>query len=187
MMKIYTKSGDDGSTGLIGGRRVPKNDLRIEAYGTIDELNSWIGKISDGGILAEQDVLMLRQIQHQLFVIGALLASDPDNSQFPVPQLDSNATEILEQEIDRHTAALEPLTNFILPGGHPAVSDIHIGRCVARRAERITVALHQVATIDEHVLHYLNRLSDYLFTLARYVARSEGAAEIKWEPRKKSR
>lgn len=182
--KIYTKTGDGGNTSLIGGTKVPKNDLRIETYGTVDELNSWIGLINDS-LPGETFKAELKEIQDRLFTAGAALATDAEKeSKMKLPDLHAADVEYLERRIDEMTAALPPMKSFILPGGHPAVSFVHIARCVCRRAERLAVGLrHHDLFVDEKILQYLNRLSDYLFTLARYAAQQLGAAEIPWKPR----
>jgi cob(I)alamin adenosyltransferase len=179
--KIYTKTGDRGETSLFGGRRLSKHHLRIDAYGTVDELNAHIGLVRDlagppevGGQLFE--------IQNRLFVLGSSLACDPE-SQSLAPDLQTADIEALEQAIDQMEAVLSPLKNFILPGGHPAVSHTHIARCVCRRAERLCVALAQVEQVDPMILQYLNRLSDYLFVLSRYIGKSAGAEEVIWKGR----
>lgn len=182
--KIYTKTGDKGSTSLIGGTKVPKSDIRIETYGTVDELNSWIGNISDqlpnSGLNDE-----LKEVQDRLFTIGSALATDGEKEpKMKLPDILPSDISFLESRIDVMTAVLPPMRSFILPGGHPVVSSIHIVRCVCRRAERLAVNM-QVAElfIDEKIIQYLNRLSDYLFTLARYVAQQLGAEEVPWKPR----
>jgi cob(I)alamin adenosyltransferase len=183
-MKIYTKTGDQGSTSLIGGTKVPKNHIRIETYGTVDELNSWLGlindQLNDDGLATE-----LKEIQDRLFTIGSSLATDPEKApRMKLPDLKTADIDFLEKRIDAMTAELPPMKNFILPGGHATVSSIHITRCVCRRAERLAVNMQQHDLIvDEKVIQYLNRLSDYLFTLARYAAHKLGAAEIPWKPR----
>lgn len=180
--RIYTKTGDKGETALFGGRRVPKSHLRVDAYGTVDELNSFIGWLRDS---VENQRLrdLLAQIQHRLFTVGAHLASDPDKHP-PVPDLLPADIELLENEMDAIDAALPPLKNFILPGGHPAVSVCHVCRTVCRRAERLVVALHESEPVDDVVLQYLNRLSDYFFMLARQLGHDLGAAEVIWEQRR---
>lgn len=182
--KIYTKTGDKGTTSLIGGTKVPKSDIRIETYGTIDELNSWIGHINDH-LEDEEFKAELREIQDRLFTIGSALATDGEKEpRMRLPDLHSSDIEALEKRIDVLTAALPPMKSFILPGGHPVVSSIHIVRCVCRRAERLAVNMQQHDLfIDEKIIQYLNRLSDYLFTLARYVAQKLGAEEVPWKPR----
>lgn len=183
-MKIYTKTGDRGKTSLIGGTKVPKSHIRIETYGTVDELNSFIGLVTDH-LTDEVSIAILKEIQDRLFTIGSSLACDPDKeSSMHTPDLVDADVKLLENEIDRMTELLPPLRNFILPGGHVAVSTTHVARCVCRRAERCCVNLqeHQMA-IDPLILGYLNRLSDYLFTLARYIAYLLHVEEIPWKPR----
>jgi cob(I)alamin adenosyltransferase len=182
--KIYTKTGDKGNTSLIGGTKVPKNDLRIETYGTVDELNSWIGLVNDQ--LADEELKPeLKEIQDRLFTIGSSLATDAEKEpKMKLPDLHESDIQLLEKKIDDMTAVLPPMKSFILPGGHTTVSSIHITRCVCRRAERLAVSLQQHDLfVDEKVIQYLNRLSDYLFTLARYAAQKLGAEEIPWKPR----
>lgn len=181
-MKIYTKTGDQGFTSLIGGVRVPKHHLRIEAYGTVDELNSYIGLIRDQEI-AEVHKDSLKEIQDRLFTIGSSLASDPEKSKMKIPDLYEKDIEFLENEMDKMTETLPELKNFILPGGHTTVSYCHLARVVCRRAERITVHLSEVSFVDEMAIRYLNRLSDYLFTLSRKIAQDLGVEEYKWIPR----
>ncbi|MGN6179645.1 MAG: cob(I)yrinic acid a,c-diamide adenosyltransferase [Mucilaginibacter sp.] len=181
-MKIYTKTGDKGFTSLIGGTRVPKYDLRIEAYGTVDELNSYIGLIRDQEIGAHNKQV-LKQIQDRLFTIGATLAADPERSKMVIPDLHSEDIDVLEQEMDDMDKALPPLRHFILPGGDNAISFCHIARCVCRRAERLSVHLADDSKVEEKVIVYLNRLSDYLFVLARKIASDRNIAENEWIPR----
>lgn len=181
-MKIYTKTGDKGFTSLIGGTRVPKHHLRIEGYGTVDELNSYIGLVRDQDI-SEHDKDILKKIQDRLFTIGASLAADPQKSKMIIPDLHSEDIELLEQEIDIIDEQLSPLKHFILPGGSNAISFCHIARCICRRAERITVHLAEESSVDERVNIYLNRLSDYLFTLARKIGKEQCIPENKWIPR----
>ena len=183
-IKIYTKTGDRGTTSLIGGTKVPKNDIRIETYGTVDELNSWIGMVNDQ-LNDEAFKNELKEIQDRLFTIGSSLATDADKGpKMKLPDLTQNDIEFLEKKIDAMTGELLPMKNFILPGGHVAVSSIHISRCVCRRAERLAVNMQQHQLfVDEKVIQYLNRLSDYLFTLARFVAQKLGAKEIPWKAR----
>jgi len=184
MFKIYTKTGDKGQTALFGGRRVPKSHLRVDAYGTVDELNSFIGLLRDG--LTDDEVearQMLCDIQHRLFTVGAHLASDPEKS-LPTPDLLPSDIEALEREMDRMDESLPPLRNFILPGGHPSVSHCHLCRTVSRRAERLVVALQESGEpVEDAVLQYLNRLSDYFFMLARHLAQRLGAEEVVWRKR----
>ncbi|MEM8526766.1 MAG: cob(I)yrinic acid a,c-diamide adenosyltransferase [Bacteroidota bacterium] len=180
--KIYTKTGDKGETSLFGGKRLPKNHIRIEAYGTVDELNSYIGLLRDV-IELEEVRALLKDIQDRLFTIGANLASDPDK-EMQVPDVKASDIEVLEHSMDKMEATLVPLKHFVLPGGHTSVSFCHIARCVCRRAERITIALQQESPVEAVIVKYLNRLSDYLFMLARFQAKNVGVEEIKWEARK---
>lgn len=181
-MKIYTKTGDKGQTSLIGGTRVAKHHLRIESYGTVDELNSYIGLIRDQDIAAKHKD-MLKEVQDRLFTIGASLAADPEKSKMKIPDLHIADIELLENDIDRMDGELPQLRHFILPGGSNAVSFCHIARCVCRRAERLAVHLSEDSFVDEKVVTYLNRLSDYLFTLARKIGNEQQIAENEWIPR----
>ena len=181
-MKIYTKSGDKGLTSLIGGTRVPKHDLRIESYGTVDELNSYIGMIKDYN-LNQHDKDTLSEIQDRLFTIGASLASDPDKSKMKIPDLHLSDVSLLEKQIDLMNETLPELRHFVLPGGTQVVSFCHIARCVCRRAERIVVHLSNESFVDEIVIVYLKRLSDYLFVLARKLCFDLGIPENQWNPR----
>lgn len=181
-MKIYTKTGDKGYTSLIGGTRVPKHHLRIESYGTVDELNSYIGLIRDQQ-LSDYDKDILKQIQDRLFTIGSSLAADPEKSRMVIPDLHPEDIELLEKEMDRMNEILPELRHFILPGGSNAISYCHIARCVCRRAERLSVHLAEESTVDEKVNIYLNRLSDYLFTLARLIGHDNKVPENQWIPR----
>ncbi|GGE34984.1 cob(I)yrinic acid a,c-diamide adenosyltransferase [Psychroflexus planctonicus] len=189
-MKIYTKTGDKGTTALFGGTRVPKSHLRIDAYGTVDELNSHIGLVKD--TYENKDVKnLLNRIQDRLFTIGAILATDPEKAKLKngkerltIPKISQEDIEKLEQEIDQMNESLPEMTHFILPGGHPSVSNCHITRCVCRRAERLATALYNLEPFDEEVLQYLNRLSDYLFVLARKISQDVDAEEVKWIPEK---
>ncbi len=182
LMKIYTKTGDKGQTSLIGGTRVPKHHLRIESCGTVDELNAYIGLIRDHDN-GEEVNLILKEVQDRLFTIGALIASDPDKVQKKIPDLYAKDIALLETEMDKMTEMLPELRHFILPGGATVVSFCHIGRCVCRRAERLVVHLAEDSFVDEMVATYLNRLSDYLFTLARFLGMKAGVAEYEWLPR----
>lgn len=181
-MKIYTKKGDKGYTSLIGGTRVKKSHLRIDTYGTVDELNSYIGLVRDF-IDRKDERELLKEIQDRLFTIGASLAADPEKSKMKIPDLLESDITMLEQEIDRMNEELPPLKNFILPGGHPVVSYCHIARCVCRRAERLAVKLKEKEFVDEKVVQYLNRLSDYLFVLGRHQGHLLKAEEVAWNPR----
>lgn len=187
--RIYTKTGDKGHTSLIGGTRVPKSHIRIESYGTIDELNSFIGLLNDHLTTATQDFqkesALLKEIQDRLFTIGAALACDPNkDTKLKIPDLKEEDSTLLENAIDTMNESLPPMKSFILPGGHPAVSTAHIARCVCRRAERICVAMQEAGDyILPLVIQYINRLSDYLFVLARYAGHQLNAPEIPWNPR----
>ncbi len=181
--KVYTKTGDKGKTSLFGGARVPKNHIRIESYGTVDELNSYIGLIRDS--IDNQTIRkILKEIQDRLFTLGAILATDPSKSKMKTPDLYAEDISFLETEIDKMEEKLPPLKYFILPGGHVTVSHCHIARCVARRAERLAVALDAEEPILPIVIQYLNRLSDYLFVLSRFLTKELGTEEITWIPRK---
>lgn len=182
--KIYTKTGDKGKTSLIGGTKVPKSHLRIDSYGTIDELNSYIGLVSDH-LTDAPSIKILREIQDRLFTIGSSLACDPEKEpKMKIPDLLEADITLLENEIDRMDALLPEMRSFILPGGHVAVSTTHVARCICRRAERICVNMQeQDMFVDELVIKYLNRLSDYLFVLARYTGQLLDVAEIPWKPR----
>lgn len=177
--KIYTKTGDKGETALLGGTRVPKNHIRIEAYGTVDELNSWIGHIKDE--LPKIDLLI--DIQNYLFTIGSHLAMTPSKDvKMNLPSLDGEQIVKLEKQIDEMEQSLEPLKNFVLPGGDSTASKIHIARCVCRRAERMAVSLAYAENTDEGIVTYLNRLSDYLFVLSRFVLKENNGDERIWNP-----
>jgi cob(I)alamin adenosyltransferase len=180
-MKLYTKTGDKGETGLIGGTRVPKNDIRIETYGTVDELNSFIGLLTTYSITPE-NLTFLRIIQNNLFRIGANLATDTSkvsvNADF---MLKSETIEQIEKEIDRLDSSLPPLHSFILPGGSQSGSLCHVCRTISRRTERRLFELNNVYSVDFHILIYFNRLSDYFFELARYLTLASGAEEICWK------
>ena len=182
--KIYTKTGDEGNTSLIGGTKVAKSHFRIESYGNVDELNSHIGLVMD---LLEEETSRktLREIQDRLFTIGSSLACDPDKeAKLRIPDLKETDVELLEKEIDKMNESLPEMKAFILPGGSVAVSAIHIARCVCRRAERGCVRLHEEHMfVDPLVIKYLNRLSDYLFVLSRHAARISGVREVEWKPR----
>lgn len=179
--KIYTKTGDSGNTSLFGGMRVPKDHIRIESYGTIDELNSFLGLLRDH-LLNEKDRGLLKEIQDRLFTIGANLAAQPDKN-MPIPDILDKDVQLLEEAIDEMNLLLPPLKSFILPGGHKAVSMCHVCRCLCRRAERNVVALHHNEPVLPILLTYLNRLSDYFFVLGRKVANDLNIDEIQWKPR----
>ena len=191
-MKIYTKTGDKGTTGLVGGKRIPKHDLRIDSYGTIDELNSYLGLIRDQEISTDHKTTLL-DIQNQLFVIGSLLATDPKllkeeskRKRLGITFLNQEAITCLETEIDVMNNELPAMTHFILPGGHQTVSFCHIARCICRRAERSISKLHIEHPTQPEILIYLNRLSDFIFVLARKLSKELDADEIKWIPNKPS-
>jgi cob(I)alamin adenosyltransferase len=183
-MKIYTKTGDAGNTSLIGGTKVSKSHVRIEAYGTVDELNSYIGLCKD--LLADKNSnSTLQEIQDRLFTIGSALACDPEKeTKMKIPDLKEEDITLLENEIDKMNDALPPMKSFILPGGHPTVSHLHVARCICRRAERCCVRLQiEKNEIEPIIPKYLNRLSDYLFILARYSGHILKIAELPWKPR----
>lgn len=189
-MKIYTKTGDKGTTSLFGGTRVPKYHLRIEAYGTVDELNSYIGLIRDQKIDAHTAEILLK-IQNELFTLGSMLATPPEKEilksgkeRLNINKVGEKSVALLENEIDQMNESLPPMSHFILPGGHTTVSFCHITRCICRRAERITTLLSDESSINPQILVYLNRLSDYLFVLARKLTIDNQALEIPWIPEK---
>lgn len=181
-MKIYTKTGDKGLTSLFGGKRVPKHHLRIEAYGTVDELNSNIGLIRDQKISPETFAVLI-EIQDRLFTLGSILATEPGNEKVKVPQLNEKDILFLENEIDKMNEVLPEMRSFVLPGGHQTVSFCHVARCVCRRAERLVVHLAELETVPELVIKYLNRLSDFLFVLSRKISQENNANEIPWKAR----
>jgi len=190
-MKIYTKTGDSGTTALFGGTRVAKHHIRINSYGTVDELNSWIGMLRDQN-LEISDIEMLISIQNDLFTLGAMLATDPEKAtlksgkdRLDIPLIQAEDIRKLENAIDIMNEDLPPMTHFILPGGHRSVSSCHIARTVCLRAERMTSLLHENEPLDQLILTYLNRLSDFLFVLARKLSRQFQAEEVKWIPSKK--
>ncbi|HLL44257.1 MAG TPA: cob(I)yrinic acid a,c-diamide adenosyltransferase [Segetibacter sp.] len=183
-IKIYTKTGDLGRTSLIGGTKVPKSNIRIESYGTVDELNSFIGLAGD--YLHDNAIKgVLKEVQDRLFTIGSSLATDPDKELLmKIPDLKEEDVRLLENEMDKMNEILPAMKNFILPGGHVAVSTVHITRCVCRRAERLCVGMKESGVfIDPLVIQYLNRLSDYLFVLARYIGHIFHVKEIVWKAR----
>jgi len=189
-MKVYTKTGDTGTTALFGGTRVSKHHIRIESYGTVDELNSHIGLIRDQDMNFHYKEVLI-EIQDRLFTVGAILATPPEketlkNGEKRLKNLGiiESDIEFLEKEIDKMEESLPPMTHFVLPGGHTTVSYCHIARCVCRRAERLAVHLNDIETTDELAIKYLNRLSDYLFVLARKLSFDLKADEVQWIPRK---
>ncbi len=183
-IKIYTKTGDLGTTSLIGGTKVPKSHIRIDTYGTVDELNSWIGVVSDY-TPDEQIKSVLKEIQDRLFTVGSSLACDPEKEPLmKIPDLKESDIAFLEQQIDHMNTQLPAMKFFVLPGGHLAISQSHVARCVCRRAERCCVNMQEQAIfVEPLVIKYLNRLSDYLFVLSRYLGHQMGVAEIPWKPR----
>jgi len=181
-MKIYTKTGDTGMTSLFGGAKVNKSNLRIEAYGTVDELNSYLGLLRDQRI-EETHQKFLITIQERLFTIGASLAADPDKDNLVKPDLTTGDVEALENEIDLMDTRLTELKHFILPGGNQASSICHVARCICRRAERIIVKLNDMDSVDPLIIQFMNRLSDHLFTLSRDISNSAGSKEVVWRPR----
>ncbi|WP_203257364.1 cob(I)yrinic acid a,c-diamide adenosyltransferase [Hyunsoonleella ulvae] len=189
-MKIYTKTGDKGTTALFGGTRVPKHHIRIDSYGTVDELNSYLGLIRDQEINNHYKNVLI-DIQNKLFTVGAILATDPEKAilkngkeRLNIEKIKTTDIEVLEQEMDNMNEALPPMTHFVLPGGHQTVSFCHIARCVCRRTERLASALNELEPFEANALKYLNRLSDYLFVLARKLSHDLQANEIKWIPEK---
>jgi len=182
--KIYTKTGDKGATSLIGGVRVPKNHIRIESYGTVDELNSYLGMVNDMCANKEIDE-WLREIQDRLFTVGSVLATNPDKEvKMKLPDLHDADVAWLEQHIDKMNEVLPEMRSFIIPGGNLAASTCHVARCVCRRAERLCVGMvGEGEAVPELILKYLNRLSDFLFVLSRYIGHINGAPELPWRPR----
>lgn len=181
-MKVYTKTGDGGTTSLFGGKRVLKDDIRIDTYGTIDELNAFIGLLNASLHEATQNYF-LTEVQKRLFTIGANLASDPDKKMI-TPDIKDADIQILENAMDTMDQLLEPLKNFILPGGNANIAHAHICRTICRRAERRVISLNALSQVDPMIIMYLNRLSDYFFVLARYIAHRDEISEIPWTPRK---
>lgn len=181
-MKIYTKTGDKGLTSLVGGSRVSKAELRIEAYGTVDELNSYVGMLRDQEVnYPRKD--FLKEIQDRLFTIGAILASEPEQTRKQIPDLLLSDIQLLETAMDTMDEELEPMRFFILPGGHPSISFGHLARTVCRRAERNVIRMAEESDVNTLVITYLNRLSDYLFVLCRKMAQELGIEETAWKPR----
>ncbi|MDN6279518.1 MAG: cob(I)yrinic acid a,c-diamide adenosyltransferase [Psychroflexus sp.] len=189
-MKIYTKTGDKGTTALFGGSRVPKNHIRIESYGTVDELNAHLGMLRDCQVNPQikQDIEL---IQNKLFTLGSILATDPKKAKLKsgkdrlnIPRITAEDITYLEDRIDVMNESLPQMTHFVLPGGHKAVSQSHIARCVCRRAERNAAALYAIESFDDEVLQYLNRLSDYIFVVSRKTADELDVKETQWIPEK---
>jgi cob(I)alamin adenosyltransferase len=181
-MKIYTKKGDQGKTGILGGTRLPKHHLRIESYGTVDELNAFIGLLRDG-LSVEQYRADLLKVQEELFTIGSNLAADPEKNKMVLPMIVTEDVTYLEQRMDAMEESLPEMRSFVLPGGHRSVSEAHVCRTVCRRAERLCVALSEHEVVNPLILQYLNRLSDYFFVLSRALTQDFGAEEIPWKPR----
>jgi cob(I)alamin adenosyltransferase len=181
-MKVYTRKGDKGTTGLIGGTRVPKYALRIDSYGTVDELNSYIGLLRDKALTNEFKKELIF-IQDRLFTLGSLLAEDAEKSKMKLPQVNQSDIDALEESIDKMDTELPPMKSFVLPGGHETVSFCHIARCVCRRAERLVTELSEEVELNGLVLAYLNRLSDYLFVYSRLLSVKLNAEEIPWVPK----
>lgn len=182
MSKIYTKTGDKGHTSLIGGTRLPKDHIKIEAYGSVDELNAWIGVLADAPENLERNAF-LKEIQDRLFTIGAELASEPEQNKKKLPELFDADVELLETEMDKYNEEIPALRAFVLPGGHPLVSFSHVARTVCRRAERQVIGLSHNEEVNALIIKYLNRLSDYLFVLSRKITQEQNAPEIAWKPR----
>lgn len=180
-MKIYTKTGDEGTTSLIGGTRVPKYHIKIECYGTVDELSSWIGLIRDQDITNNHKDILI-EIQDRLFTIESILASD-GSKEYALPEILNKDIDLLENEIDLMTKTLPQLKSFLLSGGNTIVSYCHIARTICRRAERLILKLNEEIKVSPIVLAYLNRLSDYLFVLSRMIGYEKGAVETLWKPR----
>ena len=181
-MKIYTKTGDKGTTSLIGGTRLSKAHIRIEAYGTVDELNSWIGLLRDQPVNEKRRDL-LKEIQDRLFTIGSHLASEPEQTKKILPDLSEEDIKLLETSMDEIDGIVPQLKAFVLPGGHQSVSFGHIARTVCRRAERGVIHLQTQEKVEDIVVKYLNRLSDYLFMLCRAMTYELGIEEVTWKPR----
>jgi cob(I)alamin adenosyltransferase len=181
-LKIYTKTGDAGTTALFGGKRVSKAELRIDTYGAIDELNSYVGLLRDQQVNSSRKEILI-EIQDRLFTTGSILAAEPGNTKVKVPSLIESDITTLEKEIDAMELKLEPMKFFVLPGGHQSVSFGHVARTVCRRAERLVIALNNNEGVDPLIIKYLNRLSDYLFVLCRLMTKELNAEEIPWKPR----
>lgn len=182
MSKIYTKTGDKGTTSLVGGTRLPKDHIKIEAYGSVDELNAWIGVLADASENIERNSF-LKEIQDRLFTIGAELASEPEQNKKKLPELFESDIVGLEKEMDFYNETIPTLRAFVLPGGHPLVSYAHVARTVCRRSERQVISLSHNEEVNPLIIKYLNRLSDYLFVLSRKITQEQNAPEIAWKPR----
>jgi cob(I)alamin adenosyltransferase len=179
-MKIYTKTGDQGKTSLLGGSRVAKYHLRIESYGTVDELNTSVGMLRSMEVSADISKILI-EIQNKLFTIGSQLASEPGEPKFPIPKLSEDDTVYLEKKIDEMDSELPAMRNFVLPGGHPTVAQAHVARCICRRAERIVLHLKDESDVPAEIPVYLNRLSDYFFVLSRKLSKDLEVEEIPWK------
>lgn len=182
-MKVYTKTGDKGTTSLFGGLRVSKAHDRINAYGTVDELNSYLGLLRDQEVNESRHDFLV-EIQDRLFTLGSILATEPGNTKVQLPSLLDSDIAALESEMDSMDESLEPMKNFVLPGGHQSVSFCHIARCVCRRAERLVILLQETEEVDQIIVQYLNRLSDYLFVLSRKMTQELNAPETPWIAKK---
>lgn len=181
--KVYTRTGDDGTTALGGGQRVPKDALRIEAYGTVDETNSAVGVVRAAGAHPRVDT-MLGRIQNELFHLGSdLCVLEEDKARMPVPVIEPRHVDAIERDIDALQADLTPLVNFVLPGGAPAAAHLHVARTICRRAERLLVALAREESVGAHAVRYLNRLSDLLFVMARWESHARGVPDVTWDSR----
>ncbi len=182
MSKIYTKTGDKGMTSLVGGTRISKDHLKIETYGTVDELNSWIGVLRDSPENASRKDI-LKEIQDRLFTLGADLAAEPEQTKRKIPDLFESDIELLEREMDKMNEEIPPLKAFVLPGGHQSVSFAHVARTVCRRAERHVIRLSREEEVNPMIIQYLNRLSDYLFVVSRKITQELQTEEVAWKPR----
>jgi cob(I)alamin adenosyltransferase len=182
MSKIYTKTGDKGTTSLVGGTRLPKDHIKIEAYGSVDELNAWIGVLADAPENKERNAF-LKEIQDRLLTIGAELASEHEQNKKKLPELFESDIVVLEKEMDFYNETIPTLRAFVLPGGHPLVSFAHVARTVCRRSERQVISLSHNEEVNPLIIKYLNRLSDYLFVLSRKITQEQNAPEIAWKPR----
>jgi cob(I)alamin adenosyltransferase len=182
-MKIYTKTGDKGSTSLIGGKRVPKNHPRIDAYGTVDELMAFVALLRDQEVIEKEWKAVLAEVLDRLMSCASILAADCDDCKVKLPTISSADIELLEHQIDKMDAQLEPLTSFVLPGGHQAVSLCHVARTICRRAERLAISVAEESPLPENVIKYINRLSDFFFTFSRLLAKNLKIEQIPWKPK----
>ena len=183
-MKVYTKTGDKGKTSLIGGEKVYKDEAQIEAYGTVDELNSYLGLVRDHDEIGTSDRDFIISVQNDLFAIGSLLAESKKKNNMKLPQITEEMISNIEKKIDEIELQLEPMRFFVLPGGHKLISHLHITRCICRRAERRIVTLSNQIEVSQIILKYVNRLSDYIFILSRYIALKLDIKETPWLPKK---